>query len=86
MEGMGFQKVLVTCNEDNVVSEKVIVKNGGVRDNDFLETHGNIVKRFGLFYKIRTKQGQDSNEFLVLVLTGKFSFDCLRKNVRANRC
>lgn len=50
MEGMGFQKVLVTCNEDNVVSEKVIVKNGGVRDNDFLETHGNIVKYFGLCY------------------------------------
>ena len=46
MQEMGFQKVLVTCNQDNIASEKSIVKNGGVRDNDFLETHGNIVKRF----------------------------------------
>lgn len=46
MREMGFQKALVTCNADNIASEKAIIKNGGVRDNDYLETHGNTVKRF----------------------------------------
>ncbi|WP_172370953.1 GNAT family N-acetyltransferase [Sporosarcina jiandibaonis] len=46
MRGLGIQKALVTCNEDNIGSEKAIIKNGGVRDNDFLESHGNIVKRY----------------------------------------
>ncbi|QUW22811.1 GNAT family N-acetyltransferase [Sporosarcina sp. Marseille-Q4063] len=46
LRGLGIQKALVTCNEDNIGSEKAIIKNGGVRDNDFLESHGNIVKRY----------------------------------------
>ena len=46
MRELGFQKALVTCNEDNIGSEKAIIKNGGVKDNDFLESHGNIVKRY----------------------------------------
>ena len=46
MREMGFQKALVTCNEDNIGSEKAIIKNGGIKDNDFIEAHGNIVKRF----------------------------------------
>ena len=50
MREMGFQKALVTCNKDNKASEKAIIKHGGVRDNDFLETHGNIVKRFWITF------------------------------------
>lgn len=46
MQKMGFQKALVTCNEDNMGSEISIIKNGGIRGNDFSEAHGNIVKRF----------------------------------------
>jgi predicted acetyltransferase len=46
MRALGIAKALVTCNEDNVGSEKAIIKNGGVRDDDFLESHGNIVKRY----------------------------------------
>ena len=46
MRELDIPKALVTCNENNIGSEKVIIKNGGVRDNDFLESHGNIVKRY----------------------------------------
>ena len=46
MRALGISKALVTCNEDNIGSEKAIITNGGVRDNDFLESHGNIVKRY----------------------------------------
>lgn len=46
MREIGFEQALVTCNEDNICSEKAIVKNGGIRDYDFLENHGNIVKRY----------------------------------------
>ncbi|WP_210468421.1 GNAT family N-acetyltransferase [Sporosarcina sp. 6E9] len=45
MRALGIPKALVSCNEDNVGSEKAIIKNGGIRDDDFLESHGNIVKR-----------------------------------------
>ena len=46
MRELEIPKALVTCNEDNIGSEKAILRNGGVRDNDFLESHGNIVKRY----------------------------------------
>lgn len=46
MREIGFEQALVTCNEDNLGSEKAIVKNGGVRGHDFLEVHGNIVRRY----------------------------------------
>lgn len=43
---LGIRSVLVTCNEDNISSAAVIVKNGGVEDEGFLEPHGNLVRRF----------------------------------------
>ena len=46
MRELEIPKALVTCNEDNIGSVRAILKNGGVRDNDFLESHGNIVKRY----------------------------------------
>lgn len=42
----GIRKVLVVCDEDNIASEKTIVKNGGIPDTSFTEEDGNIVKRF----------------------------------------
>lgn len=38
--------VLVTCNEDNIASAKVMLNNGGVEDDHFVEKHGNVVRRF----------------------------------------
>ncbi|WP_252504346.1 GNAT family N-acetyltransferase [Sporosarcina sp. Marseille-Q4943] len=43
---LGIRSVLVTCNEDNIGSAAVIVNNGGVEDESFVEPHGNVVRRF----------------------------------------
>ncbi len=42
-----LDKVLVTCNCDNIASEKVIIKNGGVFDNEIFDKGNDTkVKRF----------------------------------------
>ncbi|WP_050614327.1 GNAT family N-acetyltransferase [Bacillus testis] len=46
---LGIPKVLVTCDSTNIASEKVIRKNGGKEDEDFIEENGNVVKRFWIF-------------------------------------
>ncbi|MEK3886504.1 GNAT family N-acetyltransferase [Bacillus sp. FSL K6-3431] len=43
---LGINKVLVVCDKTNIGSFKVITKNGGNPDSDFIEENGNIVKRF----------------------------------------
>lgn len=43
---LGIRSVLVTCNEDNLGSAAVIINNGGVEDEGFMEPHGNLVRRF----------------------------------------
>ncbi|MBE5800844.1 MAG: GNAT family N-acetyltransferase [Clostridiales bacterium] len=42
---MGLQRVMVTCDDGNIASEKTILKNGGVYEKDVL-VDGRIVKRF----------------------------------------
>ncbi|WP_459500190.1 GNAT family N-acetyltransferase [Bacillus sp. C1] len=42
----GVIKVLVVCDEKNTASEKTILHNGGLRDNDFIEDGGNVVRRY----------------------------------------
>ncbi len=48
---MGMDKVLITCNKDNIASEKTIIKNGGVFDSEEIEDSGNIVRRFWIKFK-----------------------------------
>lgn len=43
---LGIRSVLVTCNDDNIGLTTVIVHNGGVEDESYMEPHGNIVRRF----------------------------------------
>lgn len=43
---LGIDRVLVVCDSDNIASERIILKNGGVRDTDFVEEDGNMIKRF----------------------------------------
>lgn len=43
---MGFKKVLITCNKDNVPSRKTILNNGGIKENEVTEQDGNIVERY----------------------------------------
>ena len=43
---LGIQRVLVTCNADNIGSVKTILKNGGVEDKSFIEEDGTVIRRF----------------------------------------
>ena len=43
---LGINRVLVTCNDDNIGSAKTIVKNGGIEDKSFIEEDGTVVRRF----------------------------------------
>jgi predicted acetyltransferase len=43
---LGIQKALVVCDAWNIASEKVIINNGGIRDNDYVEEDGNIIRRY----------------------------------------
>ena len=43
---MGMRRVLITCNKENKVSEKVIIRNGGIFESEEIEDNGNIVRRF----------------------------------------
>lgn len=43
---MGLNKILLVCDKGNVASERTIVKNGGRFESEFVEDHGNVVRRF----------------------------------------
>lgn len=43
---LGIRKALVVCNKSNIGSEKTILNNGGVSDSDYIDEHGNIIKRY----------------------------------------
>lgn len=42
---LGLQRVMVTCDDGNIASEKTILKNGGVYEKD-VPVDGRVVKRF----------------------------------------
>ncbi|MBO0587893.1 GNAT family N-acetyltransferase [Sporosarcina sp. E16_8] len=41
-----INRVLVTCNDDNIGSAKTIMKNGGIEVKSFIEEDGTVVRRF----------------------------------------
>ncbi|WP_440109517.1 GNAT family N-acetyltransferase [Paenibacillus sp. QZ-Y1] len=43
---LGITKVLVVCDACNEPSKRVILRNGGIRDEDYIEPDGNVVERF----------------------------------------
>lgn len=43
---LGIKSVLVVCDADNIASEKTILHNGGIRDKDYIEDNGNLVRRY----------------------------------------
>jgi len=46
-KSFGFERVLCICDNDNFASEKVILKNGGVLENELYDPNENVtVKRF----------------------------------------
>ena len=43
---LGIERVLVTCDQGNDASRRVIVKNGGAHENDAVEESGTVVERY----------------------------------------
>ena len=43
---LGIQRVLMTCEKDNIGSAKSILKNGGVLENEFVNGDGRIKQRY----------------------------------------
>lgn len=43
---MGIIKILVTCDSDNIVSQKVILHNGGVLENQTYDEDGIAINRY----------------------------------------
>ena len=43
---MGIERVLVSCDKDNIASAKTIIKNGGILENEFVEESGDVVQRY----------------------------------------
>ncbi|MCR5564176.1 MAG: GNAT family N-acetyltransferase [Gammaproteobacteria bacterium] len=41
-----INKVLITCDKDNIGSRKQIMNNGGIKENEIIEDDGNIVERY----------------------------------------
>ncbi|PKD97825.1 GNAT family N-acetyltransferase [Macrococcoides caseolyticum] len=43
---IGIEKALITCDEDNIASSRVIIKNGGLEDKPYLQSDGIKSRRF----------------------------------------
>ena len=43
---MEINPVLITCDKDNIGSQKTIINNGGVLENEFIDENGKITLRF----------------------------------------
>lgn len=43
---LGIERVLMVCDKDNIGSAKSIIKNGGVLENEFVNSEGKIVQRY----------------------------------------
>ncbi len=43
---LNITQVLITCNEDNIASAKVILKNGGIEEDLFITEEGLMKRRF----------------------------------------
>lgn len=49
-KSLGFDKLLLVCNTDNIASEKVIIKNNGIFENSvFDDSEGVFVKRYWIY-------------------------------------
>lgn len=46
LSAMGIFKILVTCDSDNIVSQKVILYNGGVLENRMYDEDGIAINRY----------------------------------------
>ena len=43
---LGINKVLMTCDKDNIGSAKSIINNGGILENEFVNSDGEVEQRY----------------------------------------
>ena len=43
---LGIDKVLITCDKDNIGSARSIINNGGILESEFINSDGEIVQRY----------------------------------------
>jgi predicted acetyltransferase len=43
---LGINKVLIVCDANNIASEKTILNNNGIRDEDYIKEDGVVIKRY----------------------------------------
>ncbi|MBQ3866509.1 MAG: GNAT family N-acetyltransferase [Clostridia bacterium] len=43
---LGIDRVLITCDRENIASAKAIVRNGGVLENEVVDEDGEVVQRY----------------------------------------
>ncbi len=43
---LGIERVLITCDKDNIGSAKSIIRNGGVLENELTDEDGDIIQRY----------------------------------------
>ena len=43
---LGIKKVLITCNKDNIGSAKSIKTNGGILENEIIDSDGELLQRY----------------------------------------
>ena len=48
---LGIRRVLMTCDKSNTASAKTIIKNGGVLENEFVNSEGEIEQRYWITIK-----------------------------------
>lgn len=43
---LGLDRVLITCEKDNIASAKTIIKNGGILENEVIGEEGKVMQRY----------------------------------------
>ena len=43
---LGIDKMLMTCDKENIASAKSIIKNGGILENEFVNSDGKVEQRY----------------------------------------
>lgn len=46
LKSLNIEKALITCDEENIASRKVILNNGGVQDQSHIREDGGVTNRF----------------------------------------
>ncbi|WP_414043416.1 GNAT family N-acetyltransferase [Macrococcus sp. EM39E] len=46
LNSLNVEKALITCDEDNITSKKVILNNGGIQDQSHIREDGGVTNRF----------------------------------------